>query len=160
MLLTLTSWEVPRQRRFSRASLVAAARTAASRRSTPTASVACANVQFYSGRLVVPLNTGGTFLTIPGVAHAIALNCLAANAQVELVNEAAGTTDIWSDGDTSYLGTNWAGHNGPLAATGGATFHLGQGSGGGAKVITVTVSDHATGSNCIFQGTAEVITAG
>jgi hypothetical protein len=126
-------------------------------------SVACANVRFYSGRLVEPLNGGDTFLTIPGVAHVISLNCQAANANAALINDPPRTTDVWTGGDTvgsvtSYLGTNWFESNTALAATGAAVWHLGQGSGSGAKVITVTVNTEATGSNCIFQGTAEVIT--
>jgi hypothetical protein len=79
-------------------------------------SVACANVQFYSGRLVEPLNGHGTFLTIPGVAHAISLNCQAANAQAQLVNDVVGTTDAWTGGDTTYIGTNWSGLDDPSAA--------------------------------------------
>jgi hypothetical protein len=121
-------------------------------------SVGCTNVRFYSGRLVEPLGGGDTFLTIPGVAHALSLNCQAANANAALINDAFGTTDIWAGGDTSFSGTNWFESNTPFAGTGGAVWHLGQGSGSGAKVITVTVSTEATGSNCIFQGTAEVIT--
>jgi hypothetical protein len=121
-------------------------------------SVGCTDVQFYSGRLVEPLNGDDTFLTIPGVAHAISLNCQAGNANAELVNDAFGTTDIWFTGDTNYAATNWAGVNTPLAPTGGQVFHLGQGSGTGARLITITISTHAAGSNCVFQGTAEVST--
>jgi hypothetical protein len=121
--------------------------------------VGCTNVRFYSGRLAEPLGGRDTFLTIPGVAHASSLNCQAAHANAALFNNAPGTTDIWTAGDTSYVGTNWFEANTPFAGTGGTVWHLGQGSGSGAKVITVTVSTEATGSNCIFQGTAEVITS-
>jgi hypothetical protein len=38
-------------------------------------------------------------------------------------------------------------------------WHLGEGSGSGATTVTVTVSTEAAGSDCIFQGTAEVITS-
>ncbi|HEY2641577.1 MAG TPA: hypothetical protein VGI66_17040 [Streptosporangiaceae bacterium] len=123
-------------------------------------SVACGNVQFYSGCLVEAAEgPSATFLTIPGIAHAAVLNCLSSNANAALVKDPAGTTDLWYNGDSSYLGGNWVSAGSPLAPTGGATWHLGQGSGTGAKVITVTVSTEATGSQCILQGTAEVITA-
>lgn len=124
-------------------------------------SVACANVQFYSGRLVVAPNTSDdTFLTIPGVAHLATLNCTstpAANAA--LINDAVGTTDLWIPDGNSYL-SNWLdAESSPSVPTADTTLHLGQGSGAGAKVITITVTTEATGSNCIFQGTAEVMTA-
>jgi hypothetical protein len=79
------------------------------------------------------------------------------------VNDASGTTDGWTGGDTigtttSYLGTNWLESNTAFTVTGAAVWHLGQGSGSGAKVINVTAETEATGSSCIFEGTAEVIT--
>jgi hypothetical protein len=123
-------------------------------------SVGCTNVDFYSGRRVEPLNGNDTFLTIPSVAHAISLNCQAGGANAELINDASGTTDVWLAGDANYVATNWGAVSTVFSATNGAVFHLGQGSGAGAKVITITISTHATGSNCIFQGSAEVITAG
>jgi hypothetical protein len=123
-------------------------------------SVGCANVQFYSGRLVEPL--GGfddTFVAIPGVAHVVVLNCSSSDANAELMNDSGGTTDLWYNSDSGYLGTGWIGDDTSSAATAGATWHLGKGSGTGAQVITITVTTEATGSNCIFQGTAQVITA-
>jgi hypothetical protein len=123
--------------------------------------VTCAGVQFYSGRLVEtpPLTGNPTFLTIPGVAHVVALNCSGSAANAELENDAFGTTDLWASSDTNYVGTNWTAGNTPPAATDGATFHLGEGSGPGARVITVTISTEATGSTCVYQGTAEVVDA-
>lgn len=124
--------------------------------------VTCANAQFYSGRLVEPIPSGfptPTFLTIPGIAHVIVLNCQAANANAEIHNDSGGATDIWTAGDTSYVGTSWISVNTTFAPTSGETFHLGEGSGSGAKAITITVSTEATGSECVFQATAEVIGA-
>jgi hypothetical protein len=126
----------------------------------PDGSVACANVQFYSGRLVEPLSGSDTFLTIPGVAHVLSQNCTGSQANAQLTNDAVGTTDLWSSSDGFYTASNWVATSSPAAATAGTTWHLGQGSGTGAKVITITISTHATGSNCIFQGTGEVMTAG
>jgi hypothetical protein len=124
-------------------------------------SVACGHVQFYSGRIVEPLNPANsdTFLTIPGVAHVQVLNCTATIANAAIVNDAPGTTDIWSANDTNYLGTNWASEASPQAAIGGFVWHLGQGSGTGSEEITITISYRDTGSNCILQGTAQVMTS-
>jgi len=130
-------------------------------------SVACTNTKFYSGRIVTPIGFDSTtFLTIPGVAHAIEQNCGATDANGLLVNDAVGTTDLWYTIEASgsgYAGSNWdqistAGVSPPV--TGGAVYQLGEGSGASAKVINITISTHATGTNCIFQGTAEVVTAG
>lgn len=44
--------------------------------------------------------------------------------------------------------------------TSGGRWHFGKGSGSGAQVITVNLPAEATGSSCIFQGSAQVITAG
>jgi hypothetical protein len=122
-------------------------------------SVACGHVQVYSGRIVEPLNGSDTFLTIPGVAHVQVLNCLSTQTNAGIVNDATGTTDIWSETDTSYIGSNWLSEGAPLSAIGGFVWHLGQGSGAGADVITVTISFRANGSNCVLQGTAQVITS-
>jgi hypothetical protein len=120
-------------------------------------SIGCGQVQFYSGRVVTALNPGIlTFLTVPGIAHAIVLNCQAGNANAELVNDSS--ADLWYSGDTAYIGS-WFAANTPFAPTSGETFHLGLGSGSGSKVITITVSTEATGSNCVFQGFAEVMTS-
>jgi hypothetical protein len=121
--------------------------------------VGCGPVSFYSGRVVTALNAPTTtFLTIPGIAHVVSLNCQAANANAEIENDGK-TTDIWLSGDTNYVGTNWLGSNSPSVATGGTTWHLGSGSGTGAVVIAVTISTHATGTSCIFQGSAQVMTS-
>jgi hypothetical protein len=121
--------------------------------------VACGQVRFYSGRLVTALNASPTtFLTIPGVAHVVTLNCQAGNANAELTNDGS-TTDLWVNNDATYVGTNWLSANSPSAATSGTTWHLGKGSGTSATVITVTVSTEATGSSCIFQGFAQVMTS-
>jgi hypothetical protein len=122
--------------------------------------VGCSNVKFYSGRVVVvPGPSSATFLTIPGIAHAQVFSCQAGDAQASLVNDAPGTTDLWYDGDSSYFPTNWGTRSTPFAATAGQTYHLGKGSGSGATTITITLNTEATGSQCIFQGTAEVITS-
>ena len=121
--------------------------------------VGCSNVKFYTGRLVVATGPGfPTFLTIPGIAHATVLNCQAGGANAAFINDALGTTDLWYIGDSNYLG-NWTSTSTPFALAAGQTLHLGTGSGSGATTITVTFSTAATGSQCIFQGTAEVITS-
>jgi hypothetical protein len=125
--------------------------------------VGCTNVKFYSGRLVTAvegdLSGNTTFLTIPGIAHAAALSCYASGANAALSNDAPGTTDLWYYGDSGYLGTNWLSSVTPFGTAEGRVWHLGKGSGSGATTVTVTVSLAATGSECIFQGTAEVITS-
>jgi hypothetical protein len=121
--------------------------------------VACGHVQFYSNRIVAPLNSGDTFLTIPGIAHLTVLNCQAGGANAQLLDDAPGTTDLWEAGDTSYLAPWGSSTPTPFAPTGGAVWHLGAGSGPGSKTVTVTVSAHARGTDCIFQGTAEIITS-
>lgn len=116
-------------------------------------------MSFYSGRIVTALNASPTTVfTIPGIAHVASLNCQAANAIAELENDNK-TTDLWLSGDTSYVGINWLAANTPSAATGGATWHLGRGSGAGAMVIAVTVSAEATGTSCVFQGIRPVMTS-
>ncbi len=121
-------------------------------------SVVCGKVQFYGGRIIEPLNGTDTFLTIPGVAHVASETCTAANANASLHDDALGTTEIWSNNDSSHTGTSWSGVATTLAPAAGETWHLGQGSGAGAKVITLTVSTAATGTSCVLQGWAEVIT--
>jgi hypothetical protein len=124
--------------------------------------VACTNVKFYSGRVVIAPGGGSpTFMTIPGIAHAAVLNCTDTVANADLITDAPGTTDLWYNGDANYIGTNWYSVSVPYpaVATGGETLHLGTGSGSGATTITVTLNVHATGSQCIFQGTAEVMTS-
>ena len=121
--------------------------------------VGCGPVSFYSGRIVIALNASPTtFLTIPGIAHIVSLNCTAGGANAELENDGK-STDIWQGGDTSYINTSWLGVTTPNAVTAGATYHLGRGSGPGAQVIAITISTEATGSNCIYQGFAQVMTS-
>ena len=126
-------------------------------------SARCAHVEFYSGRLLEPANdrdtfsAGPVFLRIPGVAHLEVWNCAPTNANAQLTNDALGTTDLWTP--DNYVGVSWLGSQSTLAANAGETWHLGEGSGSGSKVIDLTVSTEATGSNCIFQGSAEVIIA-
>jgi hypothetical protein len=98
-----------------------------------------------------------TIATIPGISHVVALNCTASAANAEIENASNGATDIWLGGGTNYLGTNWLGSNTPFATTASQTFQLGAGSGAGASSITVTISTEATGSECVFQVSAEVI---
>lgn len=100
--------------------------------------------------------TGNAIMTIPGIATLQGLNCLSTGANAELVNAKEGTTDIWSVGDTRYTGTSWLGADSTFAATAGTTWHLGEGSGSTAVVVTVTVSTEATGTSCIYQGTAQL----
>lgn len=120
-------------------------------------SVGCGSTQFYAGRLVTALGVpNDAIMTVPGIGTLKVLNCLSTGANVELVNAKPGTTDIWSDGDAGFTGTGWFGANTALAVTAGATWHLGEGSGSTALVATVTASTEATGSDCIFQGTAQV----
>jgi hypothetical protein len=124
-----------------------------------TGTVTCGPVSFYSGRVVTALNAPPTtFLTIPGIAHVASLNCQAGGANAELQNDGK-ATDIWVGGDATYVGPNWLAANTTYGTTGGSTWHLGLGSGTGAKVITVTVSVEGTGSSCIFQGYAQVMTS-
>jgi hypothetical protein len=121
--------------------------------------VGCGPVSIYSGRIVTALNAQPTtVLTIPGVAHVVSLNCQSNNANAELENDGM-NADIWTNGDSSYIGAAfWAGVTSALAQTSGTTWHLGAGSGATAKVITVSITTEATGTNCIYQGYAQVMT--
>jgi hypothetical protein len=127
-------------------------------------SVGCSNVKIYSGRLVEPRGGTATFLTIPGVAHAFALGCglSGTNAGAALFNDAPGTTDIWVNGDAAQADSRWYSEQySGSSGVGGAVYHLGEGSGAGAKVITVTISSAVVppeDDTCIYQGTAEVVT--
>lgn len=124
--------------------------------------VTCGHVSFYSGRVVTQTSQSpviDTFLTIPGVAHVTSLTCTQSVENAELANDAPGTTDLWSGNDSTYVGNNWDFSDTAGAQTSGAVWHLGQGTGAGAKVITITVSMEDTGTDCIFQGTAEVTTS-
>jgi hypothetical protein len=119
----------------------------------------CGPASFYNGRVVIAVNAPrATFLTSPGIVHVSSLNCQAGGADAELQNDGKGT-DLWTAGDTNYVGTNWLAANTTYGKTGGATWHLGTGTGAGAKVVAVTVSTEATGTSCIFQGFAEVMTS-
>jgi hypothetical protein len=123
----------------------------------PSGAVSCSTTQLYADRLIAAVGaTGNTILAIPGVAVLAVLNCSSKAANAELTNSKAGTTDIWYSGDTGYTGTDWAFANSPFSATAGDIWHLGEGSGGSAELITGTVSTEATGSDCIFQATAQV----
>jgi hypothetical protein len=99
-----------------------------------------------------------TIFAIPGIAHVASLNCQAGGANAELENDGK-STDLWLSGDSNYIGTNWLGAGTLYGMTGGATWHLGRGSGVGAMVITITASVQDTGSSCIFQGSAQVMTS-
>lgn len=121
--------------------------------------VTCGTAKFYSGRLVqqLPMTGTPTVATIPGVAHVVALNCTASAANTEMINASNGSTDLWTGGGSNYLGTNWLSANTPFVTTSTQAFQLGKGSGAGASSITVTISTEATGSECVFQASAEVI---
>jgi hypothetical protein len=113
---------------------------------------------FYAGRVVEDVGAPeDTFLTVPGVAHLAAFDCTASDTEVEMFNDSNGTADAWVENDTDYSGPSWATMLTPPASSDGTVWHLGIGSGAGAEVITVTVSYEATGSNCIVQGTADVV---
>jgi hypothetical protein len=121
--------------------------------------VGCTNVTFYSGHLLIATGSAtATFLTIPGIAHVQVLQCQAGGASAELHNDLSGSY-VWHAGDTSYAGGAWIAVDTPNALTAGDTFHLGMGSGSGAISATITISTHVLGSQCNFQGTAEVITS-
>ncbi len=124
-------------------------------------SVSCGNVEFYGGRLEVGLPFSGhpTFLTVPGIAHVSVLHCNSANANVQLTNDSGSAADLWSNQDSTWSAPSWASSTSALTTTAGTTWHLGEGSGPGAKLITINMTTVANESNCVYQGTAEVITA-
>jgi hypothetical protein len=113
--------------------------------------------EIYAGRVTVALSAAQTtFLTIPGIAHVNTLDCSGSDANAQLFLDAGGTWDEWDSGDSHYS-TGWSSVGSTPAATSGTVWHIGTGSGASAEVVTVTVSWAATGSDCVFQGTAEAV---
>jgi hypothetical protein len=119
-------------------------------------------VAVFAGRVDVATSAPETtFLTVPGIAHVSTLECTSGGspvANVVLFNDGSASSDVWYEGDSEFT-TNWSDVSSAPTATGGATFHIGTGTGSGAQVITVTVNWEDGGSDCIFQGTAEIATA-
>jgi hypothetical protein len=99
-----------------------------------------------------------TILAIPGVALLSVLNCNAGAANVSIANRGSGT-DLW-EGASNYVGTNWLATSTPLAKTAESTFHIGSGVKSSSLIATVNITTAATGSECIFAATAQVIRGG
>jgi hypothetical protein len=113
-----------------------------------------------AGRLVTALNPSGlpVVLEVPGIVKVSVLNCQAGGANVTFQNQAIGTTDIWYNSGGNYAGTNWASVNSPFAATGTQTVNIGQGSGQGATILSLTATTEATGSDCRYQVFGHLLT--
>ena len=118
------------------------------------------NTKFMAGRLSTGLiSEHPTVLEIPGIAKVIVLNCQAASANAEIDKIGSGT-DVWVANGTGYGGTSWATAGTPFTKDAETTFHIGSGNGSSSRIATINVATAATGSECVFGVSAQVVEGG